>query len=233
LLRQLQEELEATRDDLRRAIEECANASDEQRRVGQELHDVVLQDLTGLGLLADAARNNVPPAGPPQELLNKLVGGLRRLNVRVRALCEGLLPLGIEVADLETALQALAETMSRAHGLKISVEAQQLTGIDRQAAYQLYRIVHQALVNIVRYSQASTAVVRLGEQQADGFTLEISDDGMGGDEARRRGDGPGARVLEYRCALLGGQLRVWSPPRGGRIVSCTFNRSLLTDESDS
>jgi len=208
-------------------------ASDEQRRVGQELHDVVLQDLTGLGLLADAARNNVPPAGPAQELVNKLVGGLRRLNVKVRALCEGLVPLEIEVGDLKTALQALAETTGRAHGLTISVEAEQLTGIERQVARQLYRIVQEALVNIVRYSQASVVVVRLGEQPAGGLTLEISDDGIGSDEAKRRGGGRGARIVQYRCALLGGQLQVLPRPQGGCIVSCTFARSVLTDEPDS
>src|SRR5262249_52953947 len=116
-------------------------ASDEQRRVGQELHDVVLQDLTGLGLLADAARNNVPPSGPAHELMGKLVGGLRRLNVKVRALCEGLVPLEIEVDDLTTALHALAESTGRAHGLTIGVEAEELTGIDGRVAHQLYRIV--------------------------------------------------------------------------------------------
>jgi PAS domain S-box-containing protein len=208
-------------------------ASDEQRRVGQELHDVVLQDLTGLGLLADAARNNVPSAGPAYELVNKLVGGLRRLNVKVRALCEGLVPLEFEVGDLRLALQALAETTSRAHGLTISVEAEPLTGLDQQVTQQLYRIVQEALVNIVRYSQASLVVVRLSDQQAEGFRLEISDDGIGGDEARRRGGGSGARIMQYRCTLLGGQLQVLPRPEGGCIVSCTFARSLLTHEPDS
>jgi len=207
-------------------------ASDEQRRVGQELHDVVLQDLTGLGLLADAARNNLPPAGPAQELVSKLVGGLRRLNLKVRSLCEGLVPLEIEVGDLKTALQALAESTGRAHGLTISVEAEQPTGIDRQMAHQLYRIVQEALVNVVRYSQASMVTVRLSEQHAGAFRLEISDDGVGSDEAKRRG-GVGARVLQYRCALLGGQLQVLPRPQGGCVVSCSFSRSLLTDEPDT
>ncbi|HKD55844.1 MAG TPA: PAS domain S-box protein [Steroidobacteraceae bacterium] len=207
-------------------------ASDEQRRVGQELHDVVLQDLTGLGLLADAARNNLPPAGPARELVSKLVGGLRRLNVKVRSLCEGLVPLEIEVGDLKTALQALADSTSRAHGVTISVEAEQLTGIDRQVAHQLYRIVQEALVNLVRYSQASVVAVRLSEQHAGAFRLEISDDGVPADEAKRRG-GAGARVMQYRCALLGGQLQVLARPQGGCIVSCSFSRSLLTDEPDT
>jgi signal transduction histidine kinase len=206
-------------------------ASDEQRRVGQELHDVVLQDLTGLGLLADAARNNVPPSGAAHELVNKLVGGLRRLNVKVRALCEGLVPPEFGVGDLQAALQALAEATSRAHGVKISVEAGPLTGIDQQVTHQLYRIVQEALVSIVRYSQASVVVVRLSEQ-AEGLRLEISDDGIGGDEARRHGGGSGARIMQYRCALLGGQLQVLPRPEGGCIVSCTFARSLLTNEPD-
>jgi signal transduction histidine kinase len=234
LPRQLKQELEAPRDDLWRAIEELLDVADhEKRRIGLELRDVVLQDLTGLGLLADAARNNVPPSGPAQELVNKLVGGLRRLNVRVRALCEGLVPPEIEVGDLKTALQALAEATSRAHGLRISVEAEQLSGVDGQAAHQLYRIVHEALLDIVRYSQAGMVVVRLGKQQAHGLRLEIRDDGIGSDEAERRGEGLGTRPMRYRCALLGGQLRMRWPPQGGCIVSCNFNRRLLTDEPDS
>lgn len=207
-------------------------ASEEQRRVGQELHDVVLQDLTGLGLLADAARNNLPAAGAAQELVSKVVGGLRRLNVKVRALCEGLVPLEIEVGDLSTALQALAETNSRTHGLTISVEVAQLSGIDRRAVQQLYRIVQEALGSIVRYSQASAVVIRLSELQTGGFRLEISDDGTGWDESRWRGSGPGVRIMQYRCALLGGQLQITPRPHGGCVVSCAFTRSMLTDEPD-
>lgn len=217
----------------RRALQRqvLAMTSDEQRRVGQELHDVVLQDLTGLGLLADAARNNLPTGGAAGELMSKLAGGLRRLNVKVRTLCEGLVPLEIEVGDLNMALQALAESTGRAHGLAISVEAEPMTGIDRQVAHQLYRIVQEALVNIVRYSRASAVNVRLSEQQAGGSILEISDDGVGSDEAKRRGSG--ARIMQYRCALLGGQLQVLPRPQGGCIVSCSFSRSLLSNEPDS
>jgi PAS domain S-box-containing protein len=205
-------------------------ASEEQRRVGQELHDVVLQDLTGLGLLADAARNNLVPDGPAQELLSRLVSGLRRLNVKVRALCEGLVPLEIEVGDLKTALQALADTASRAHGLTISIEAEQLSDIDRQTAHQLYRIAQEALVNVVRYSHAGRVVVRLSEQQPDGLKLEISHDGSSSDEANQRDSGLGRRIMQYRCALLGGQLQILPRPEGGSIVSCTFARSMMANE---
>src|SRR5436189_1076495 len=71
-------------------------ASREQQRVGQELHDVLLQDLTGLALLADAARHGLGAEGGGRELMAKLSGGLEQLNAKVRALCEGLIPVEID-----------------------------------------------------------------------------------------------------------------------------------------
>src|SRR5207244_4334693 len=122
-------------------------ASREQQRVGQELHDVLLQDLTGLALLADAARHGLGAEGGGRELMAKLSGGLEQLNAKVRALCEGLIP------------------------------------------------------------------------------VEIAEGGVGFDESQRRDGGLGSRIMQYRCATLGGQLQILQREGGGTIVSCSTSRT--------
>jgi two-component system, chemotaxis family, CheB/CheR fusion protein len=204
-------------------------SSQEQQRVGEELHDVVLQDLTGLALLADAARNNLGE-GERRELVAKLASGLGQLNAKVRALCEGLIPLEIGAGDLRSALEALCETVRRTHGLSTTLEADPLVELEPHTAHQLYRIAREAVTNAVRHGRPRSIVIRLAERDEGALALEIADDGVGFDESRRRDAGLGTRIMQYRCALLGGQLQILQREGGGTIVSVRTSRSLARGE---
>lgn len=202
-------------------------SSQEQRRVGQELHDVVLQDLAGLALLADAARTSPVAEGNGIELVGKLANGLEQLNAKVRALCEGLIPVEMGSADLRTALEALCETTRRAHGVSTGLEADGSAEPDAQSAHQLYRIAQEAVSNAVRHGHPSRVVIRISEVDGGTFTLEVSDDGVGVDKAARHDAGLGTRIMQYRCALLGGQLQIRQRKGGGTVVSCSTSRILM------
>src|SRR2546429_2175147 len=200
-------------------------ASREQQRVGQELHDVLLQDLTGLALLADAARHGLGAEGGGRELMAKLSGGLEQLNAKVRALCEGLIPVEIDEGDLKSALEALCESTRDAHGPSVTLEADPLEDLDPQTAHQFYRIAREAVANAVRHGHPRSIVIRLLQRDAGALALEIADDGVGFDESRRRDTGLGSRIMQYRCATLGGQLQIQQREGGGTIVSCSTSRT--------
>jgi signal transduction histidine kinase len=77
-----------------------------------------------------------------------------------------------------------------------------------------YYVAAEALMNVVKYAQATEAWVRLA-RHADRAVLEVTDDGIGGADPGR---GSGLRGLVDRVEALDGTLRVWSPPGGGTRI---------------
>jgi signal transduction histidine kinase len=82
----------------------------------------------------------------------------------------------------------------------------------------VYFFVSEALTNVVKHAQASTAAVSLAAANGD-LTVEVSDDGVGG--ARATG-GSGLRGLGDRVGALEGTLDVESPPGGGTLLRATI-----------
>jgi nitrate/nitrite-specific signal transduction histidine kinase len=70
-------------------------------------------------------------------------------------------------------------------------------------------------------------VIRLLEQEGGTFTLEVTDDGVGIEDNARRDLGLGTRIMQYRCALLGGHLQIQKREGGGTIVACSTSRTLV------
>jgi PAS domain S-box-containing protein len=196
--------------------------SREQRTIGQELHDTILQDLSALGLLAASLVERLPPKGAERERAARLASGLGELNVALQRVAEGLLPLPMEDANLGAALEALAERVTTTHGISCRLSRIGNVELDEPMAHELYRIAQEALNNVVKHAAAKTAQLTLA-QDAEATTLEILDDGVGIDAARR-GAGLGARIMQYRCELIGGRFSLSSTTAGGTRVACTVPR---------
>jgi signal transduction histidine kinase len=111
--------------------------------------------------------------------------------------------------------------------VKVRLEAGSLADLDPQTGHQLYRIAQEAVANAVRHGRPSEVVIRLRELDGAALSLEISDNGVGIDEVARRDAGLGTRIMQYRCALLGGQLLIQKREGGGTVVSCTTSRVLV------
>jgi signal transduction histidine kinase len=85
---------------------------------------------------------------------------------------------------------------------------------------QLYRILQEALTNLVKHSETSKGLVRL--RRMDGSVeLTVRDWGVGLDRAAQRADSLGFLSMRERCELLGGIFRVTSEPGGGTEVRAT------------
>jgi PAS domain S-box-containing protein len=201
----------------------------EQRTVGQELHDTVLQDLSALGLLAASLAERLEAGSAERERADRLAASLGELNVTVQRIAEGLLPLPMEDGDLGAALEALAARMAALHGVSCCVAKTVDLEVDTQKAHELYRIAQEALTNVVKHAAANSVEIRL-EQDSDVTTLEILDDGVGVSPASR-GAGLGSRIMQYRCQLIGGQFALERRPSGGTRVVCSVPRGIELEES--
>lgn len=199
----------------------------EQRRIGQELHDHVGQELTGLQLLAATLAEKLPVTDPPLDagLVPKFVAGLRRVHAEVRALARGLVPVEINPNGLRAALDNLAKRAAEQSGVRCLFGAIGSAQVgDAETATHLFRIAQEAVSNALRHSRAGTIWIALRTEPGL-LIMHVRDDGVGIPDAPPEGAGLGLRLMEYRASLIGGTLTVTPGEGRGTQVTCWVTRS--------
>jgi two-component system CheB/CheR fusion protein len=218
-------------------------AADEQRRIGQELHDGTQQELTGLSLFAGSLVEMIRDASSVQknanegwqldeamfERVRKIVSlisqGLVTANRHVRELAHGIMPVQIDAEGLQSALRELASSTDAHDDILCRFECTETIEInDNTTASHLYRIAQEAINNSIRHGQAHQIVVSL-TQNAEQIVLEVRDDGVGMDQDKMhsiesREKGMGLRTMEYRANLIGGLLQFENRAEGGTSLRC-------------
>jgi signal transduction histidine kinase len=190
-----------------------AATDDERRRVVRDLHDGAQQRLVHtivtLKLAASALQTEDQSAGA---FLTEALEQAEAANVELRDLAHGILPTVLTRGGLRAAVQALASRMPVP--VDIGVAAGPLPETVEATAYF---VVAEALTNVAKHAHAEHAAVTA--QIEDGtLAVRVRDDGVGG----ARPDGSGLVGLADRLAVLGGQLRIASPPGGGTLVAAAI-----------
>jgi two-component system NarL family sensor kinase len=209
----LREALDASRAGLVTAREE------ERRRLRRDLHDGLGPTLAGLTLGLDTARGR--SAGQPEllELLGRLKAETQRAVTDVRRIVYGLRPPALDEFGLIGSLrEEVLRLQHEVPALAVTLDAtgEDLTDLPAAAEVACYRIVTEALTNVVRHARASRCAVRI--QLDHGLDVEVRDDGVGLPEGWRTG--VGIASMRERVAELGGTL-VIEPclPHGTRIAA--------------
>lgn len=200
-------------------------ADDQQRHLGQQLHDDIGQELTGLALKAETLTENLADDGSRwSDFAAQLVGGLNRVQQKTRALSHGLIPMDIEAAILEAALEDLAEQATVPGSISCSFYRSGEGRIsDNRIATQLFRIAQEALANALAHADASYIDIELSFP-ADEVLLTVRDDGKGLSGDSNRSDGMGLRIMYQRAALIGAVLTIETSHSGGTEVACRVPR---------
>jgi signal transduction histidine kinase len=216
-------ELEDRADRLEREREESIRraAADEQARIARELHDIITHNVSVMTVQAAAAGDVFEThPGRVREALDSIESTGREALTELRRLLGRVRPddAGTNFAPQPglARLDALLEQV-RAAGLQVDLMVEGTPhelpiGLDLSA----YRIVQEALTNILKHAQASKATVRI-RYEPNAIELEVVDDGRGpaADDAQR---GQGIIGMRERAALVGGALRVGRAPGGGFAV---------------
>ena len=206
---------------------EVLEISDEQRRrISHELHDSVGQELTGMGLMANALAQSLPKTAIGQRVITRLINGLDRIRLQVRNLSRGLMPVDIETKGLSAALDDLVTNAKRQSGIEIQFECPEDVELpEHDTATQLFHIAQEALSNALRHGhpQHVTVGLRRGQQS---LVLSIQDDGIGLCKRElESGDGMGHHIMQYRAQQIGGSFQIGQVVGGeGTIVTCTIPR---------
>jgi two-component system, NarL family, sensor histidine kinase DevS len=205
------------RDRLRRTME----ASERERKFwARELHDETLQGLAALRvLLGSALRVGTPEgmSGAIDQATDELGGEIDKL----RALITELRPAALDELGLMAAIEALTERSAVTAGLDIKTEfaIPETWGrerLDPELESTLYRLVQEALTNVVKHARAER-VDLLVSMNGHAVTVSVRDDGVGFDPATTS-EGFGLVGMRERLELIGGHVQVSSAPGRGTEV---------------
>ena len=199
-------------DALRRVVEAQEL---ERRRLARELHDQTGQELTSVLLGLKAVEE-----AKTEEARTAALAGVREQVVEtlhdVRRLAVELRPKALDDFGLVVALERLRETFAEQTGMRVELEAQIGDRLPTDVETALYRIVQEALTNIVKHAQASSVSIVLARSPR-AITAVIEDDGRG--FATEAGtEGLGLLGMGERLALLGGKLKLESSRDAGTTI---------------
>ncbi len=202
---------------------------DQERRIGQELHDDIGQEMTGATMLTEALISDLKRLDAGAEVLalaERIHTRLVRSRGVVRKLARGLALELIDADGLCHELEELATSIRALHSLDCVWDPPERSlNIDPEMATQLFRIAQEAVNNALKHSGASVIEIAMtGKTSLDSWELKIADNGKGFAQTatNRAVGGMGLRIMQYRAKLIGGVIEIQVPDEGGTIVVCKF-----------
>jgi len=183
----------------------------ERLRLGRELHDGVLQDLSAvkLGIEKALKRGTV-------ESLPSVIDATVRTMHEVRRLVDDLRPADLSAASLREAIAGYARVIAGGRGVELKLDLPATIEVPEWATRDVYRIAQEAVANAVRHAGPTTIEIRLLRDGAN-VILAVRDDGTGFclDEAVLGG---GVLGMRERAAAIGANLAIISAAGAGTLV---------------
>jgi signal transduction histidine kinase len=200
----------------------------ERLRIAQELQEQVAQELAVSLIRLRAARAATDPL-QRDEILDAVREDLAKATNEIRQYARVLHPPALKDIGLVPAIRGYANSLSASGRLRVQIEARPIDGIlgpERELA--LYRIVQEALGNVVRHARATRATVAI-ELQNGHVVVDITDDGRGFDRESVERSTPclGLFAMQTRALALDGEVEITSTPGSGthvRVRISTFAR---------
>jgi signal transduction histidine kinase len=192
---------------------------EERNRLARELHDSVTQQLFGVALAAQSARELLERGEAAGDQLERVQELARGALDELRSVVFELRPASLEAEGLGQVLRKHVEVLRRVTGESIELRIGAPPALGPAAAAQVLRIAQEALQNALRHAGAERIDVRLAG--ADGrLVLVVTDDGRGFEATAPglRGRRLGLTSMEERATELGGTLAIESVPGSGTVV---------------
>jgi len=218
-------DLRESRDSLRELSAALQSIREEEKtRIARELHDELGQALTALKMEASAIADELEPdqavlarrATGMKQLIDQTVASVRRISADLR-------PVMLDNLGLAPTLEWLVRTVAARSGLEIDLfMPDEDLGVSGDAATAIFRIVQEALTNVVRHAGAShvhVEVVRVGGD----VRVRVVDDGHGISESdQRKARSFGLLGMRERAYVLGGGFHIKSSNSDGTTVEATI-----------
>ncbi len=194
----------------------------ERERLGSELHDGLVQELTGISMMMHALARTLAEPAPAKEA-ERLCRMLETANSNVRNLSKDFYPVELKQYGLLVALRSIAHRSQEQFGISCAVQsnAKAMETLSAAKAVQLFRIAQEAVQNGIKHARANRIIIHFGKKKG-AWLLTVRDDGIGLPQGSPKTGGMGLRIMRYRAQIIEGTLRVENDESGcGTLVSCT------------
>jgi signal transduction histidine kinase len=189
---------------------------DERRRISQDLHDDIGQNMTALILSLKvidsgiaAGRKNVG------DQVKETIQNVDTMMKHIRQIFYQLRPPSLATVPLSKVIESLCSSFALSTGLRVDFSSQEeLPPIPDAQATALYRLVQEGLNNAVKHAQAASVWVNLDYAEGE-ISLSMEDDGQGFNPSQDAGQGMGLQGLRERFLMLNGSFDIESAPDKG------------------
>ncbi|HZJ14267.1 MAG TPA: histidine kinase [Chthoniobacteraceae bacterium] len=225
-------QLDAANRELRREIAERQRlerevvkvSESEQERLGQDLHDDLGQQLSGIAMLSSVLEASLRAEEHAKtEAAARLAALLREAVRATRDLARGLFPVDLQHGGLILTLTELAQRTEALCGVHCEIRHKRAFRYEETQAIHLYRIAQEALNNAIRHGHAHNVIIEC--TTLDGIpALIVTDDGIGFKTPKRKWSGIGLHLYRYRARAIGAHIKVARGENGGCKVVCLLKR---------
>jgi PAS domain S-box-containing protein len=198
------------------------NAQEEERaRIARELHDDISQRMALLQIGLEQFEQHTPKvlASPDRKRLRTLIKVVSEMSTDLHCISHQLHPAKLDLQGLVPAMSSFCREFSDQSEVQVTFLHHEVPGqIPKDVAICLFRIVQEALRNIVKHTNSSEAKVELSALSG-GIDLSVSDAGAGFIPESVYGKGGlGLVSMRERLEFIGGQLAIESRPRHGTRI---------------
>jgi PAS domain S-box-containing protein len=195
----------------------------ERERLGRELHDGLLQELTGIAMMIHVLAKTLREPAPVQaKEAERLCRMLETAHGNARDLSKDFYPVELKQHGLLVALNGVAQRARDKFGISCVVQANAnaTQTLSESKAVQLFRIAQEAVQNAIKHARADKIVIHLVRKKGV-WQLTVKDDGVGLPDTILESGGMGLPIMRYRAQIIQGTLVVSNDKGRGTLVSCT------------
>jgi len=216
--------LKEQRENLREMTERLITAQEQERQhMSRELHDDLGQALT-LQMISLRNLQGEPPLSRDElfERLQALHDQTHDIFIKIRNLAQDLRPPILDALGLKVSMQTYCTEFTRRTHLPITFEVDEsLPLLPDIYNITLYRVLQEALSNIIKHAHAGHVWVDLSRED-ENIILTVQDNGQGFKAKEVQSNGMGLSIMQERVTIAGGNFSINSDPRRGTILTAQF-----------
>ncbi len=190
----------------------------ERHRIAKDLHDDIGSKLSVVNLNLNLLKDSIEPSDKTDMMIDHIELSLSESIKHTRTISHNLHPPILEKFGLKSAIESLANEVTRTGVLKVHVDSvEEWKEFSKSEELHIYRIVQELIHNTIKHAKASDVHIKVEDQKGN-MTLQYSDNGKGLQNAEN-GKGLGLSSIETRVNLLNGKMHLDTKRKKGYLIT--------------